>query len=133
MKPRGAVAAAAWVHDYAPKIRCLILATPAFKVKLYVPLAVTGLKLASKFNDNSRYGSMVHHMPCGVVRAIAHPAVVPQFNLTLMNRVHQRPNLSKVALMRPHFEIGGVRSVGDGWRNGGSSSANGIATASRPR
>src|SRR5262249_33643285 len=30
----GGVLAATWVHDYAPKIRCLILATPAFKVKL---------------------------------------------------------------------------------------------------
>ena len=38
----GGVLAATWVHDYAPKIRCLILATPAFKVKLYVPFARTG-------------------------------------------------------------------------------------------
>lgn len=35
----GAVVAAAWVHDYAPRLRGLVLATPAFKVKLYVPLA----------------------------------------------------------------------------------------------
>ena len=32
--------AAAWVHDYAPPIRGLVLATPAFRVKLYVPGAV---------------------------------------------------------------------------------------------
>ena len=31
----GAVIAATWVHDYAPKIRALVLASPAFKVKLY--------------------------------------------------------------------------------------------------
>src|SRR5205085_2607511 len=36
----GAVIATAWVHDYAPPIRGLILATPAFRVKLYVPFAV---------------------------------------------------------------------------------------------
>src|SRR5215831_7208731 len=41
----GAVLVAAWVHDYAPKIRCLVLASPAFKVKLYVPFARGGLKL----------------------------------------------------------------------------------------
>ncbi len=41
----GAVLAATWVHDYAPPIRCLVLASPAFKVKLYVPLARPGLKL----------------------------------------------------------------------------------------
>lgn len=41
----GAVLAAAWVHDYAPKIRAMILASPAFKVKLYVPFARPGLAL----------------------------------------------------------------------------------------
>ena len=39
----GAVFAAAWAHDYAPEIRCLVLASPAFKVKLYVPFARLGL------------------------------------------------------------------------------------------
>jgi alpha-beta hydrolase superfamily lysophospholipase len=42
----GAVVASAWVHDYAPKIRCLVLASPAFAVKLYVPLARLGLGVA---------------------------------------------------------------------------------------
>lgn len=41
----GAVFAAAWAHDYAPPIRCLVLASPAFKVKLYVPFARLGLTL----------------------------------------------------------------------------------------
>lgn len=41
----GAVLIATWVHDYAPKIRCMVLASPAFKVKLYVPFARLGLKL----------------------------------------------------------------------------------------
>ena len=41
----GAVLIAAWVHDHAPKIRCMVLASPAFKVKLYVPFARLGLKL----------------------------------------------------------------------------------------
>ncbi len=41
----GAVTATAWVHDYAPKIRALILGTPAFRVRLYVPLAVPALRL----------------------------------------------------------------------------------------
>jgi alpha-beta hydrolase superfamily lysophospholipase/SAM-dependent methyltransferase len=39
----GAVIAAAWVHDYAPRLRCLVLASPAFRVKLYVPFARLGL------------------------------------------------------------------------------------------
>jgi alpha-beta hydrolase superfamily lysophospholipase/SAM-dependent methyltransferase len=41
----GAVIAAAWVHDYAPPIRGLILATPAFRIKLYVPFARPLLRL----------------------------------------------------------------------------------------
>jgi alpha-beta hydrolase superfamily lysophospholipase len=41
----GAVTVAAWVHDYAPPVRAMILVTPALRVKLYVPLARTGLRL----------------------------------------------------------------------------------------
>jgi len=41
----GAVVAAAWVHDFAPPIRGLVLATPALRVKLYVPFAVPLLRL----------------------------------------------------------------------------------------
>jgi alpha-beta hydrolase superfamily lysophospholipase len=48
----GAVLAAAWVHDYAPRLRCMVLASPAFKVKLYVPLARPGLALMHKLRGN---------------------------------------------------------------------------------
>lgn len=48
----GAVLVAAWAHDYAPQIRCLILTAPAFKVKLYVPLARPGLALLYKLRGN---------------------------------------------------------------------------------
>lgn len=41
----GAVAVATWVHDYAPPIRAMVLLTPALRVKLYVPLAIPGLRL----------------------------------------------------------------------------------------
>ena len=41
----GAVLAATWVHDYAPKIRALVLASPAFDVKLYIPFARQGIAL----------------------------------------------------------------------------------------
>ncbi|RWX60629.1 alpha/beta fold hydrolase [Mesorhizobium sp. M4B.F.Ca.ET.089.01.1.1] len=53
----GAVLAAAWVHDYAPDIRALVLASPAFSVKLYVPFAKEGIalwqKLKGRFFVNS--------------------------------------------------------------------------------
>lgn len=44
----GAVLVATWAHDYAPKVRGLTLASPAFRVKLYVPLARPGLALMHK-------------------------------------------------------------------------------------
>ncbi|WP_291938751.1 bifunctional alpha/beta hydrolase/class I SAM-dependent methyltransferase [Campylobacter sp.] len=40
----GAVLVSAWLHDYAVRVRCAVLASPAFSVKLYVPFARAGLK-----------------------------------------------------------------------------------------
>ncbi len=40
-----AVTVAAWVHDYAPPIRAMILATAAFHVKLYIPFAIPALRV----------------------------------------------------------------------------------------
>ena len=48
----GAVLSATWVHDYAPKIRALCLASPAFDIKLYVPFAEPGLRVLSKMKGN---------------------------------------------------------------------------------
>ncbi|MDB5322663.1 MAG: ynbC [Phycisphaerales bacterium] len=55
----GAVVAAAWVHDYAPPIRALVLATPALAVKLYVPLAIPSLRVLSKVKKKSFVTSYV--------------------------------------------------------------------------
>lgn len=55
----GAVLAATWVHDYAPKLRALCLASPAFDIKLYVPFARSGLKLLSKVRGNFFINSYV--------------------------------------------------------------------------
>jgi alpha-beta hydrolase superfamily lysophospholipase len=55
----GAVLVATWVHDYAPKIRAMVLASPAFKVKLYVPLARPGLALAQKLRKKMFLNSYV--------------------------------------------------------------------------
>lgn len=55
----GAVVVSTWAHDYAPKIRALVLASPAFKVKLYVPLARPGLKLMRAWRGNFFVNSYV--------------------------------------------------------------------------
>ena len=55
----GAVLVATWLHDYAPRIRCAVLASPAFSVKLYVPFARSGLKLLQKLRGNFFVNSYV--------------------------------------------------------------------------
>lgn len=50
----GAVTVAAWVHDYAPPIRALVLCTPALRVKLYVPLAIPALRLMQKLRPGKK-------------------------------------------------------------------------------
>lgn len=44
----GAISMLAWVHDYAPPVRAMVVATPALRVKLYVPFAVPMLRLRQK-------------------------------------------------------------------------------------
>lgn len=55
----GAVTAAAWVHDYAPRIRAMVLAAPAFRVRLYVPFAIPGLRLLQRFRKRTFVRSYV--------------------------------------------------------------------------
>jgi alpha-beta hydrolase superfamily lysophospholipase len=55
----GAVIAAAWAHDYAPRIRAMVLASPAFEVKLYVPFARALLKLKQRLRGNFFVNSYV--------------------------------------------------------------------------
>lgn len=55
----GAVLAATWAHDYAPRVRGLTLASPAFQVKLYVPFARPGLALLHKLRGHFVVNSYV--------------------------------------------------------------------------
>jgi len=85
----GAVVAIAWVHDYAPPIRGLILATPAFRVKLYVPLAVPLLRLRQKLfgpgyvNSYVKAG-MLTHDPEEAERYNADPLIFRQISVSLL-------------------------------------------------
>jgi alpha-beta hydrolase superfamily lysophospholipase/SAM-dependent methyltransferase len=60
----GAVIAAAWVHDFAPPIRGMVLAAPALRVKLYVPLAVPFLRLKEKVLPG---GSVTSYVKAGML------------------------------------------------------------------
>lgn len=55
----GAVLVSTWAHDYAPRVRCLVLAAPAFKVRLYVPFARAGLALLYRLRGNFFVNSYV--------------------------------------------------------------------------
>lgn len=48
----GAVVAATWLHDYAPRIRGIVLAAAAFSIKLRVPLAKPVLRLAHRLKPD---------------------------------------------------------------------------------
>jgi alpha-beta hydrolase superfamily lysophospholipase/SAM-dependent methyltransferase len=55
----GAVVATTWVHDFGPPICSMVLAAPAFRVKLYVPFAILGLRVLSKVFPNLKIKSYV--------------------------------------------------------------------------
>lgn len=42
------VIVSAWVHDHAPRIKAMVLGAPAFRVKLYVPLALPALRVLTR-------------------------------------------------------------------------------------
>ena len=50
----GAVIAATWVHDFAPPLRNLTLLAPAFRVRLYLPLAIPALRLLLKIRGSTK-------------------------------------------------------------------------------
>jgi alpha-beta hydrolase superfamily lysophospholipase/SAM-dependent methyltransferase len=55
----GAVIAAAWAHDTAPPLRALVLATPAFRVRLWVPFARTALRVMRWLDPRATIRSLV--------------------------------------------------------------------------
>lgn len=89
----GAVIAAAWVHDFAPPLRGLVLATPAFRVKLYVPFAVPLLRLRQKLFGPGQVKSYVKASLLTRDRAQAEeyrrdPLIFPQIAVNMLLDLH---------------------------------------------
>jgi alpha-beta hydrolase superfamily lysophospholipase/SAM-dependent methyltransferase len=85
----GAVTVAAWVHDYAPPIRGLILGVPAFRVKLYVPFAVPLLRLKQKLFGHGYVKSyvkakMLTHDPAQAAAYHADPMIFRQIAVNIL-------------------------------------------------
>lgn len=90
----GAVIAATWVHDYAPRIRALVLASPAFKVKLYVPFALTGLTLLRRLRGNFFLNSYVKagllsHDPARAAAYKSDPLITKAISVNMLLGLHQ--------------------------------------------
>ncbi|MBL8697754.1 MAG: bifunctional alpha/beta hydrolase/class I SAM-dependent methyltransferase [Alphaproteobacteria bacterium] len=85
----GAVLVSGWVHDYAPRIRCQVLASPAFKVKLYVPFARPGLKLLHRLRGDFFVNSYVKakvltHDPARVASYDADPMITRPISVNML-------------------------------------------------
>jgi alpha-beta hydrolase superfamily lysophospholipase/SAM-dependent methyltransferase len=89
----GAVVVSAWVHDYAPPIRAMILATPAFRVRLYVPFAISSLRLKEKFIGPGYVKSyvkakMLTHDPVQAAQYEADPLIFRQIAVNVLLALH---------------------------------------------
>ena len=88
-----AVTVAAWIHDYAPPVRGMILATAAFHVKLYVPLAIPALRMRQKWLGPGRVTSYVKaglltRDPNEAARYDADPLIFRQVAVNLLLDLH---------------------------------------------
>ncbi|HEX8898347.1 MAG TPA: bifunctional alpha/beta hydrolase/class I SAM-dependent methyltransferase [Chthoniobacterales bacterium] len=88
-----AVTVSAWVHDYAPPIRAMILATPAFRVRLYLPFAIPSLRLKQKFIGPGYVKSyvkakMLTHDPAQAAQFDADPLIFRQIAVNVLIALH---------------------------------------------
>src|SRR5258708_24746840 len=84
-----AVTIAAWIHDYAPSIRAMILATAAFHVKLYVPLAIPVLRIVRpRFVKSYVKSKMLTHDREQAARYDSDPLIFRQNPVNLLLDLH---------------------------------------------
>lgn len=85
----GAVLVSTWVHDFAPDLRGMTLASPAFKVKLYVPFARAGIRLMSALRGNFFVNSYVKakfltHDPVRIASFEADPLITRPISANIL-------------------------------------------------
>ena len=89
----GAISLLAWVHDYAPPIRAMILATAALRVRLYVPFAIPILRLKQKLIGPGSVTSyvkakMLTHDPAQAVQYDADALIFRQIAVNVLLDLH---------------------------------------------
>src|SRR6266516_7609987 len=88
-----AVTVTAWVHDYAPPNRAMILATAAFHVKLYIPFAIPFLRvLRPRFVKSYVKSKMLTHDPAEAARYDADPLIFRQIAVNVLLDLHDTAN-----------------------------------------
>lgn len=84
-----AVTVAAWVHDYAPPIRAMVLATAAFHVKLYVPFAIPALRIfRPRFVKSYVKSKMLTHDREQAARYDSDPLIFRQIAVNVLLDLH---------------------------------------------
>jgi alpha-beta hydrolase superfamily lysophospholipase/SAM-dependent methyltransferase len=110
-----AVVVTAWVHDYAPPIRAMILATGAFHVKLYVPFAVPTLRVfRPRFVKSYVKSKMLTHDREQAARYDSDPLIFRQIAINVLLDLHdtaKRLLADAGAIQTPTLMIG----VGKDW------------------
>src|SRR6266404_1393156 len=105
-----AVTVAAWVHDYSPPIRAMILATAAFHVKLYVPFAIPFLRtFRPQFVKSYVKSKMLTHDREQAKRYESDPLIFRQIAVNVLLDLHdtaQRLLADAGAIQTPTLMIG---------------------------
>jgi alpha-beta hydrolase superfamily lysophospholipase/SAM-dependent methyltransferase len=84
-----AVTVTAWIHDYAPPIRAMILATAAFHVKLYLPFAIPTLRiLRPRFVKSYVKSKMLAHDREQADRYNSDPLIFRQIAVNVLLDLH---------------------------------------------
>jgi alpha-beta hydrolase superfamily lysophospholipase/SAM-dependent methyltransferase len=84
-----AITVTAWVHDYAPPIRAMILATAAFHVKLYLPFAIPTLRiLRPHFVKSYVKSKMLTHDAEQAERYDSDPLIFRQIAVNILLDLH---------------------------------------------
>lgn len=93
----GAVIASTWVHDYAPNIKGMVLAAPAFNIKLYVPFALEGLKILNMVKQKAFITSYVKskfltHDVAEQNKYDSDPLITPQIAVNILVGLYESAN-----------------------------------------
>lgn len=90
----GSVIVSAWVHDYAPPIRAMVLGCPAFRVKLYIPFALPLLRLWQLLKGKAYVQSyvkarMLTHDPEQAEQYTSDPLITRAIAVNILTGLHE--------------------------------------------